>query len=46
MAQSAVLRHLDRRATDLYLGSAYESWAAMTTRATTRYPSLIRPLRE
>jgi len=27
MAQSAVLRHLDRRAAGLYSGPAYEKWA-------------------
>ncbi|WP_225840487.1 hypothetical protein [Streptomyces sp. NK08204] len=30
MAQSAVLRHLDRRATVLRLGHAFEPWAERT----------------
>ncbi|MGW5096699.1 hypothetical protein ACWEQU_17345 [Streptomyces nodosus] len=46
MAQSAVLRHLDRRAADLHSGHAYESWAEKMTQATTHYPFLTRRLRE
>jgi hypothetical protein len=46
MAQSAVLRHLDRRATELHPGPAYEPWAEMMTRATTRHPFLTQRLRE
>ncbi|MEU8794607.1 hypothetical protein [Streptomyces sp. NPDC048643] len=46
MAQSAVLRHLDRRAAELHPGPAYESWAEMVTRATTRHPLLAQRLRE
>jgi hypothetical protein len=46
MAQSAVLRHLDRRAADLRRGPAYESWAEKMTQATTRYPFLTRRLHE
>ncbi|GAA3824912.1 hypothetical protein [Streptomyces chiangmaiensis] len=46
MAQSAVLRHLDRRATDLHLGPAYERWAESMTQATTRHPLLVRRLQE
>ncbi|WP_406729498.1 hypothetical protein WJ438_40310 [Streptomyces sp. GD-15H] len=46
MAQSAVLRHLDRRATDLHHGPAYEPWTESMTRATIRYPLLARRLRE
>ncbi|MFC9331680.1 hypothetical protein [Kitasatospora sp. NPDC057015] len=46
MAQSAVVRHLDRRAADLHYGPAYEPWAEKMTRATTRYPFLTRRLRE
>ncbi|MFE5030112.1 hypothetical protein ACFRAO_44250 [Streptomyces sp. NPDC056656] len=45
-AQSAVLRYLDSRAADLHSGSAYESWAAKMTQATTRYPFLTRRLHE
>ncbi|MFF3933595.1 hypothetical protein [Streptomyces hirsutus] len=46
MAQSAVLRHLDRRATDLPHGPAYEPWTESMTQATIRYPLLTRRLRE
>ncbi|MGW5126828.1 hypothetical protein ACWEQ7_22810 [Streptomyces sp. NPDC004069] len=46
MAQSAVLRHLDRRATDLHSSSAYEPWAEKMPQATTRCPFLTRRLRE
>ncbi|MGI5133521.1 MULTISPECIES: hypothetical protein [unclassified Streptomyces] len=46
MAQSAVLRHLDRRATDLHSGSAYDPWVEKMTQATTRYPFLTQRLRE
>lgn len=46
MAQSAVLRHLDRRAAELHPGPAYEPWAEMVTRATTRHPFLAQRLRE
>ncbi|MFD6327584.1 hypothetical protein ACFWOL_33290 [Streptomyces sp. NPDC058442] len=46
MAQSAVLRHLDRRATDLHHKPAYEPWAESMARATIRYPLLTRRLRE
>ncbi|MEU1203305.1 hypothetical protein ABZ446_44910 [Streptomyces sp. NPDC005813] len=46
MAQSAVLRHLDRRAAGLYPGSAYEGWAQMMTRATVGHPFLAQRLRE
>jgi hypothetical protein len=35
MAQSAVTRHLDRRASELHRGPAYEPWAEMMTRTTT-----------
>ncbi|CAL9636610.1 hypothetical protein [Streptomyces sp. enrichment culture] len=33
MARSAVLRHLDRRAADLYAGPAYEQWAQACAQA-------------
>jgi len=46
MAQSAVLRHLDRRAADLHPGPAYEEWALAMTRATTDHPFLAQRLRE
>ena len=46
MAQSAALRYLDRRANGLHPGPAYEPWAEMMTRATTRYPFLAQRLRE
>jgi hypothetical protein len=46
MAQSAVLRHLDRRAADLYPGPAYEEWAQGITVATIDYPFLAQRLRE
>ncbi|MFI7320231.1 hypothetical protein [Streptomyces venezuelae] len=46
MAQSAVLRHLDRRATGLYSGPAYEGWAQAMTRATIDHPFLTQRLRE
>ncbi|MEU5896570.1 MULTISPECIES: hypothetical protein [unclassified Streptomyces] len=46
MAQSAVLRHLDRRAADLCPGPAYEEWAQAMTRATTDHPFLVQRLRE
>jgi hypothetical protein len=46
MAQSAVLRHLDRRAADLHPGPAYEEWAQAMTQATTGHPLLSQRLRE
>ncbi|MFJ1887147.1 hypothetical protein [Streptomyces sp. NPDC088137] len=46
MAQSAVLRHLDRRAADLYLGSAYEEWAQAMTQGTIDHPFLAQRLWE
>ncbi|WP_369148999.1 hypothetical protein [Streptomyces sp. R44] len=46
MAQSAVLRHLDRRAAVLYPGPAYEGWAQAMTRATIDHPFLAQRLRE
>ncbi|MFI2078104.1 hypothetical protein [Streptomyces triculaminicus] len=46
MAQSAVLRHLDRRAADLHPAPAYETWAESMAQATSRYPLLARRLRE
>ncbi|WP_055588783.1 hypothetical protein [Peterkaempfera griseoplana] len=46
MAQSAVVRHLDRRAADLGPEPAYDSWAEKMTRATTGFPFLTRRLHE
>ncbi len=46
MAQSAVLRHLDRRAAGLYPGPAYEGWAQAMTQATIDHPFLAQRLRE
>ncbi len=34
MAEAAVVQHVDRRARDLHLGPAFESWAEAMTRAT------------
>ncbi|GGV69920.1 hypothetical protein GCM10010277_80440 [Streptomyces longisporoflavus] len=46
MAQSAVLRHLDRRAAGLCPGPAYEGWVQAMTRATIAHPFLAQRLRE
>jgi hypothetical protein len=46
MAQSAALRHLDRRAAELHRRPAYEAWAEKIARATTRSPFLTQRLRE
>jgi hypothetical protein len=46
MAQSAVLRHLDRRAADLYLGPAYERWAREMDLVVKGSPLLTQRLRE
>lgn len=46
MSQSAVLRHLDRRAAGLCGGPAYEPWARTMTRAVAGRPFLARRLRE
>ncbi|MDH6539915.1 hypothetical protein [Streptomyces sp. SPB4] len=46
MARSAVLRHLDRRATELHPGPAYEPWAASMAQATVRHAFLTRRLQE
>ncbi|MEU2072271.1 hypothetical protein [Streptomyces anulatus] len=46
MAQSAVLRHLDRRAASLCLGPAYEEWAQTMSQATIDRPFLVQRLRE
>ncbi|WP_051939811.1 hypothetical protein [Phaeacidiphilus oryzae] len=46
MAQSAVLRHLDRRAGDLYPGPAYQGWAQAMGQAAFGHPFLGQRLRE
>jgi hypothetical protein len=46
MAQSAVLRHLDRRAAGLHPGPAYEEWARAMTGATIDHSFLAQRLRE
>ncbi|MFJ7067810.1 hypothetical protein [Streptomyces sp. NPDC101115] len=46
MAQSAVLRHLDRRADDLHLGPAYEEWCRSMTGTVTGSALLTRRLQE
>ncbi|MFJ9902596.1 hypothetical protein ACIRVK_06765 [Streptomyces sp. NPDC101152] len=46
MAQSAVLQHLDRRATDLYSGPSYDGWAQAMTRATIDHLFLAQRLHE
>ncbi|MGW1886872.1 hypothetical protein [Streptomyces sp. NPDC001970] len=46
MAESAVLRHLDRRAADLYPGPAYEGWAQSIAQAAIAHPFLAQRLRE
>jgi len=46
MGQSAVLRHLDRRANDLYPGPAYEPWAKSMAQATASRPFLAQRLQE
>jgi hypothetical protein len=40
MAQSAVLRHLDRRVADLHPGPAHEEWAQAMTQAGIDHPFL------
>lgn len=45
MAQSAVLRHLDRRAAGLSPGPAYEGWVQAMTRATIDRPLLAQRAR-
>ncbi|WP_030691115.1 hypothetical protein [Streptomyces globisporus] len=46
MAQSAVLRHLDRRAAGLYPGPAFEGWVQAMTQITIDHPFLAQRLRE
>ncbi|MEE4490318.1 hypothetical protein [Streptomyces sp. BE230] len=46
MAQSAVLRHLDRRAAGFFSSPAYGGWAQRLTQATIDHPFLAQRLRE
>ncbi|MFE2296869.1 hypothetical protein ACFXAW_01575 [Streptomyces sp. NPDC059445] len=46
MAQSAVVRHVDRRAEDLHPGPAYEAWVWAMAQAAGDRPFLIRRLEE
>ncbi|MGV9341298.1 hypothetical protein [Streptomyces sp. NPDC003688] len=46
MAESAVLRHVDRRAAGLHTGPAYEGWAQMMTQVVADRPFLAQRLRE
>jgi hypothetical protein len=46
MAQSAVLRHLDRRTADLHLDPAYAEWSKAMAQAVIGHPFLTRRLHE
>ncbi|MFJ4081250.1 hypothetical protein ACIP2Z_20090 [Streptomyces iakyrus] len=46
MAEAAVVRHLDRRAAQLWPEPAWEEWAAAVDRVVTRRPFLVRRLKE
>ncbi|MEU1573833.1 hypothetical protein ABZ519_22260 [Streptomyces collinus] len=46
MAEAAVVRHLDRRAAQLWPEPAWEEWAAALGRVVTRRPFLVRRLHE
>nr|WP_202510752.1 hypothetical protein [Streptomyces sp. SID5643] len=46
MAEAAVVRHLDRRAAQLWPEPAWEEWAAAVTRVVTGRPFLVRRLEE
>jgi hypothetical protein len=46
MAQSAVVRHLDRRAADLHLDPAYAEWSEAMAQAVIGHPFLTRRLHE
>jgi hypothetical protein len=46
VGQSAVMRHLDRRADELHPQPGYEHWAEMMTGATIGYPLLTQRLRD
>ncbi|AMW11139.1 hypothetical protein A4E84_17500 [Streptomyces qaidamensis] len=46
MAEAAVVRHLDRRAAQLWPKPAWEEWAAAVGRVVTGRPFLVRRLQE
>ncbi|MFF6949178.1 hypothetical protein ACFZAD_11030 [Streptomyces iakyrus] len=46
MAEAAVVRHLDRRAAQLWPEPAWEEWAATVGRVVSRRPFLVRRLKE
>ncbi|MEU3887903.1 hypothetical protein [Streptomyces sp. NPDC029041] len=46
MAGAAVVRHLDRRAEELYAASSWEEWAEAMARVVGDRPFLVRRLRE
>ncbi|MGI5369268.1 hypothetical protein [Streptomyces iakyrus] len=46
MAEAAVVRHLDRRAAQLWPEPAWEEWAAAVGRVVARRPFLVRRLSE
>ncbi|KOV99244.1 hypothetical protein ADK65_18715 [Streptomyces sp. NRRL B-1140] len=46
MAGAAVVRHLDRRAEELYAASGWEEWAEAMARVVGGRPFLVRRLRE
>ncbi|MEV4601811.1 hypothetical protein AB0K15_30960 [Amycolatopsis sp. NPDC049253] len=46
MAQSAMVRHLDRRAADLHLDPAYVEWSKAMAQAAIGHPYLTRRLHE
>ncbi|MEU3930700.1 hypothetical protein AB0E85_01360 [Streptomyces sp. NPDC029044] len=46
MAEAAVVRHLDRRAAQLWPEPAWEEWAAAVGRVVTGRPFLVRRLQE
>ncbi len=46
MAQSGVLRHLDRRATNLHLDPAYAEWSTAMAQAVIGHPILTQRLHE
>jgi hypothetical protein len=46
MAQSAIVRHVDRRAAAIYLAPAYTPWAESMTQATATHPFLTTRLEE
>ncbi|MFG2807935.1 hypothetical protein ACLQ2D_27050 [Streptomyces sp. DT199] len=46
MAGAAVVRHLDRRAAELFPAPLWEEWAGAMARVVTGHPFLVRRLRE